>query len=159
MAHAGQTVGYRGFFSGGAYSATAELIQAGTVCRIGKDALRTALAHNPSLGLQFLAHVGRDLDDAEESLLKQSSLPVRIRVVHLLLSLKERFGEMRDGGMLAIALPMARQDMAALLGTRPETIARTLRELQDDHVVSFDGRTALVADLDTLLDEIEPFPA
>lgn len=159
LAHAGETVGYRGFFGNGVYATSAEVIQPTTVCRVSGDSLRAALSHNPTLGLRFLTHLVKDLDQAEEALLHQSTLPVRVRVVHLLLSLKDRFGEVGDDGVLEIALPMARQDMAALLGARPETIARALHDLKADGVVQLEGRHALVPDLDLLLDEIEPFPA
>ncbi len=46
-------------------------------------------------------------------------------------------------------------EFASLLGTRPETIARTIRTLEQDQVASFSGRRVMISDLDNLLDEID----
>jgi CRP/FNR family transcriptional regulator len=69
--------------------------------------------------------------------------------------LKERFGTAGDDGSIVMELPLARQDIAALLGARPETVTRTLHALEVDGVARFSGRTAVIPDLDLLLDEVE----
>ncbi|MCB1153632.1 winged helix-turn-helix domain-containing protein, partial [bacterium] len=61
-----------------------------------------------------------------------------------------------EDGNILIELPMSRQDIADMVGARPETIARTIRSLQDDGVATFKGREVMVPDLDALLDELEP---
>ena len=155
MVHAGQTLGYRAFFAGDHYTATCEALTESRVCFIDKSAVKRLLDHNSQLGLQFLQRVSEDLREAEEGKLAAVSLPVRARFAHLLLTLKDRHGVMNDDGVLKIELPMSRQDIAALLGARPETVARTIRALEEDGVASFDGREVQVDDLDSLLDEIE----
>ena len=152
---------YKAFCSGGVHSVTAEVIEAATICHISGKFLRGALARNPKLIQRYLSQLAGDLDTAEDGLLKQSALPVRVRLVHLLLTLKERFGQVegRVNGDLVIALPLTRQGLAALLGTRPETVARTTAALQADGLVRFDGRRAIVADESTPLDEIGPIAA
>ena len=45
--------------------------------------------------------------------------------------------------------------MAAMISTRPETIARAVRGLEDAGVARFKGRIVEVPDLDTLLDQLE----
>lgn len=155
LAHAGQTIGYRDYFGGQGYTASAEALTPTTVCHVNADTVTKLLGHNANLGLQFLNHLADDLDNAEETLLQHTSLSVRTRLAHLLLTLKDRYAAMDDSGTIVISLPMTRQDMAALLGTRPETIARTISALENDSVASFSGRTVLVPDLDMLLNEIE----
>lgn len=54
-----------------------------------------------------------------------------------------------------MTLPISRQDLADLLGTRPETIARTTSALQKDGVAMFHGRRVVIQDLDLLLDELD----
>lgn len=155
MASAGDTLGYRAFFASEPYRASADALEPSRICFIDKNAVRSLLANNPSVGHGFLRHMAHDLDDAEEAKLHASALSVRARLAHLLLVLKDRFGTVDDDGVLSIKLPMSRQDIAAMVGTRPETIARAVRALEDDGVAKFDGRRAIVADLDALLDEIE----
>ena len=75
--------------------------------------------------------MAKDLEATEEALLHASALPVRARLAHLLLVLKDRYGTVDDTGELQIQLPLSRQDMAAMIGTRAETIARAVRSLED----------------------------
>ena len=157
LAHPGQTLGYRDFFGGQGHTASAEALTPARVCHVEGAAMRQMLAHNPTLGLNFLAHLAEDLDNAEESILQNSSLSVRTRLVHLLLTLKDRFAGVTDDGTIVLSLPLARQDLAARLGTRPETISRTIAALESNSVAPFSGRTVRIPDLDVLLNEIEPY--
>ena len=156
LAHAGQTLGYRDYFGGKEYTSGAEALRPTRVCHISSEAIRELLDHNPGLGLRFLERIAGDLETAEESLLQRSTLPIRTRLAHLLLTLKFRYGVAQADGSIAIKLPMQRQDMAALLGTRPETLARAFQAMRNDGVVNSSGRTVVIPDLDSLLDEIEP---
>lgn len=134
----------------------AEALEPCTICFIETPSLCRLLDHNPTLGFKFLEHLAHDLANAEETILQNVSLPVRTRLAHLLLTLKDRYGSVDDAGTLVISLPMRRQDIADLLGTRAETIARTIRTLEQDQVASFSGRRVMIPDLDNLLDEIDP---
>lgn len=155
LRHAGQTIGYRDFFGGPSMTTSAEALVESRVCFVDRKAVSALLERNPALGLQFLRRIAQDLQDAEETILQTTTLPIRTRLAHLLLTLKERYGRVDEAGTITIQLPLARQDIAAILGTRPETIARTIRGLDNDGVARFSGRTVVVEDLDLLLDEIE----
>jgi CRP-like cAMP-binding protein len=155
LIHAGQTLGYRSYFGGSNYTAGAEALTRCQVCFIDREAVKKLLAGNPSVGLLFLKHSADDLEASEEARLHSATLTVRARVAHLLLALKDRFATVDDEGTLTIELPMSRRDMADIVGTRPETIARTIRSLETDDVAIFKGRRVTVRDLDALLDELE----
>lgn len=156
LTHAGQTLGYRSYFSGEPYAATAEVLSPARICFLDRMGVKRLLEHNPVLGHNFLRRLATDLRDAEESRLQASTLPVRARVAHLVLTLKDRFSTVDDEGQITIELPLSRQDIASMVGTRPETIARTIRALENDSVAHFSGRQVVVPDLDALLDELEP---
>lgn len=154
LAHAGQTIGYRAFFSSEPYSASAEALTPTRICFIDRASVRGILERNPIVGMHFLKRIASDLREAEDARL-QSTLSVRARLAHLMLVLKERCATVTDDGVLHFELPLSRQDLAAMVGTRPETIARTIRALEDDGVALFRGRHVSVPDLDALLDELE----
>jgi len=155
LRHEGETIGYRDFFTGSEYSTSAEALSPVTMCFVHRDAVQELLTHNPALGLGFLNQLGGDLKEAEEALLRTSRLSVRTRMAHLLLTLKDRYAEANDDGSLALRLPLSRQDIADILGTRAETVARTIHALEVDNVATFSGRNVIIPDLDSLLDEIE----
>ena len=156
MRHEGETMGYRDFFSGEVFTTSAEALQRTQVCFLEKRSVRSLLDRNPSLGLGFLQRVAGDLQGAEESLLMSAALTTRTRMAHLLLALKDRYAVAQDDGSLTMRLPLSRQDIADILGSRPETVARIINALESDGVARFSGRNVVIPDLDPLLDEIEP---
>ena len=110
---------------------------------------------NPSLGLRFLRHAATDLDAAEEKVLHSATLPVRARFAHLLLVLRDRYGEDGANGELTLDLPLSRQDMAAMIGIRPESMSRTIRSFEEGNIAHFSGRRVHVPNLEELVDELE----
>ena len=155
LAHRGDTLGYRSYFAGQPYQANAEALVSARVCFVDKAAVRRLLEHNPSVGLAFLRKMAHNLEDAEQERLMAATLPVRARLAHLLLVMKDRFGKVEDNGDLTIDLPLSRQDIAAMLGARPETVARAVRSLEDSGTAKFKGRLVSVPDLDALMDALE----
>ena len=156
MRHEGETMGYRDFFSGEVFTTSAEALQRTQVCFIEKRSVRSLLDRNPTLGLNFLQRLADDLQVAEESLLMSAALTTRARMAHLLLALKDRYATAQDDGTLTMRLPLSRQDIADILGSRAETVARIIHALEVDGVARFSGRNVVIPDLDPLLDEIEP---
>lgn len=154
LAHAGDTLGYRAYFAGEAYRASADALQPSRVCFIDKHAVQSFLARNTALVTAFLQRLARDLEEAEEAKLHAAALPVRARLAHLIAGLRDRFGTPDSNGGYVIDLPLSRQDMAAMIGTRPETVARAVRGLETDGMAFFKGRRVEVTNPQRLLDEI-----
>lgn len=147
----GDTLGYRTYFAGGHYGASAIALEDCRVCIIPKVSVDALLSRNPALALRFAQRLASDLESAEEHKL-QASLSVRVRISHLLLALKERFGVRAADGSWFFTVPLSRQDMAAMVGTRPETVIRTLSELEADGLVSINRRQITIPALDPLID-------
>jgi CRP/FNR family transcriptional regulator len=156
MRHGGETIGYRDFFAGEIYTTSAEALSRCRVCFIDKRSVRGLLDRNPALGLGFLHRMASDLQEAEETLLQSASLNTRTRMAHLLLALKDRYATAQEDGSLTMKLPLSRQDIADILGSRPETVARIIQAFEKDDVARFSGRNVIIPDLDALLDEIDP---
>jgi CRP-like cAMP-binding protein len=155
MRHAGETMGYRDFFAGEIFTTSAEALERTRVCYIDKHSVRALLDRNPALGLGFLARLGADLQEAEQTLLRSAALTTRTRMAHLLLTLKDRYASAQEDGSLTMTLPLSRQDIADILGSRTETVARIIQAFEKDDVARFSGRKVVIPDLDLLLDEIE----
>ena len=155
LAHAGDTLGYRAYFAAEPYRASADALQPSRICFVDKNGVRALLDRNPAVGNNFLRHMARDLEEADEARLHAAALSVRARLAHLLLVLKDRFGLAQGDGTLTIELPLSRQDIAAMIGTRPETVARAVRSLEDGGIAHFKGRRVEIPDLDALRDELE----
>ena len=150
ISHPGDTMGYRSFLASDDHNKSAEALEPSTLCFIGGGTVQSLLQMNPSLGLRFLRHAAKDLNEAEEKVLQSATLPVRARFAHLLLVLKDRYGRVGDNGELDLELPLSRQDMAAMIGIRPESMSRTIRSLEDAHIANFSGRRFHGPDLTAL---------
>jgi CRP/FNR family transcriptional regulator len=155
LAYPGDTVGYRAVLADENHRAAAEAVQGGSVCFIDRATVRALLERNPALGLRFLGRATRELDAAEERALLGATMTLRARFAHLLLVFKDRFATSAGDGAFTLELPLSRQDLAAMVGARPESMSRAIRSLEDDGVARFSGRTVHVPRLDTLLDEID----
>jgi CRP/FNR family transcriptional regulator len=154
FANPGHTLGYRSFLEGGNHITSAEAVKPSHVCFIEKAVVRDLLDYNPALGYQFLHRVAKDLGRATERFHQGNTLSVRDRFIHLLLILKGKYASAGQNGEITIDLPLSRQDLAALVGTRPETLARTIRQMEDEGVAEFKGRHLHLPDPDALFDHI-----
>jgi len=146
LIHAGETLGIRSYFAGSDYKASAEALTPVCVCFIPSTHLDKLLKENAELDLLFLRHLSTTLGEANETILANTSLSVRKRLVHLLFNLQEHYSVPGSNGDMIIELPMTRHDMAELLATRPETVARTITALTGQGAVSFSGRRATIHD-------------
>lgn len=154
LAYAGEALGYRAMLADKDHATTAEALSASTICFLDGAVIRRLLASNPRLGLAFLKHASRDLEATEEKVLQNVALSVRARLAHLLLMLKDRYVVTEHENAFELQLPLSRQDMAAMIGVRPESMSRTIRQFQQDGLARFCGRSVHVDDIGCLLEEI-----
>lgn len=151
----GETLGYRAYFGGGVHGGTAYAVTECRVCFFRSDTVRELLERNPALGFRFLERMAHDLEQANDTLLACRSLSARARIAHTLLVLKDRFDRVDEQGNIELTLPLSRTDLACLVGVRPESLSRGIRQLEAAGVAHFRGKQVVVPDLDALLDEIE----
>ncbi len=148
---AGETVGYRAFLRKSDHLTTAEMLLPGRVCFIDRATVRALLTQNPNLGLRFLDHSVRDADELAQRYFEGVTFPVRTRLLNVLMVLYERFGGLDADGRAVLELPLSRQDLAALIGTSPESMSRNIGRVQDEGFARFEGRTVRIDDIDALM--------
>jgi CRP/FNR family transcriptional regulator len=68
--------------------------------------------------------------------------------------LYERFGSLNEDGEPVLDLPLSRQDIAALIGSTPETVSRSISKVQDEGLARFKGRKVLLQDIDELMRQL-----
>ena len=151
----GSTLGLDGVFGSGIHSNSAVTLTECSVCWIAPEALCDLMAKSPAVIRKVLGRLAFDLQASDEARVNVVHLQVRARLAALLLALRDRHGTVDDFGNLVIRLPLSRRDMASAIGTRPESLSRAIRALENDRVASFHGKRVVVQDLDDLLDEVE----
>lgn len=156
LGYPGDTLGYRGLLLDENRRSSAEALGPSKVCFIDQRIVRTLLARNPALGLQFLRRVTADLDDAHAKLLQNATFSNRTKFIHLLLVLMNRHGRTTTDGSRVMQLPLSRRDLASMIGARHETLSRIIGRLEEDGIARFSGRTVHVTQPNSLLEEIKP---
>jgi len=152
----GEAFGHRSFLANERHAGTAEVLVKSKLCFIPRVSLEHLLSQSPDVAIRFTRRVARDLREIEELYLLTTTQPVRKRLAHLLLSLKTRYSSNEsEDDEVVIELPLSRQELAAAIGTRPETIARTIKKLEEDQLAFFKGRQVTIPSLDLLQEDFE----
>jgi CRP-like cAMP-binding protein len=152
----GEAFGHRSFLANEKHAGTAEVLTKATLCFIPKNSLEQAISASPDMAIRFTRRVAKDLREIEELYLVTTTQPVRKRLAHLLIGLQTRYLDSDDQiEESIIELPLSRQELAAAIGTRPETIARTIKKLEEDGLAIFKGRMVTIPSLSNLIEDFE----
>ena len=116
------------------YPDTAQAQTAVCVLAISREAFRHILDLYPSITLKVVDIMVARLRAAHERVRQLSVSPVESRIAHVLVVLSDKFGKQSDVGML-IQVPLAREDLASMAGTTPETASRVMSQFQKDGLV------------------------
>lgn len=108
------------------------------------------VADYPTIALEMLRSVMGRLEGAERFIAEVTDSPVATRVAHYLLDLP---GKAEPGG-ITVKLPLAKKDVASLLGITPESLSRQLGMLQSAGVITVRGRSIEVHDQSHLEDQL-----
>ncbi|MCG8509742.1 MAG: Crp/Fnr family transcriptional regulator [Rhodospirillales bacterium] len=154
LAHQGDTLGYRPLLAKENHRATAEVIQDAKICFVDAATMHRLLFSNPRLGMRFLENTARAFGDAEDRLFQVAALSLRTRIIHILVLLRQQYGRVGKDGTLLLELPMSRRDLAEMIGARPESVSRTLREIKNDGLIRISGRKVGIDQFDRLVDEL-----
>lgn len=154
LAYQCDTLGYRPMLAKENHRATAEVIKEAKICFIDAPTIRWLLKSNPKLGMGFLESTARAFGEAEDRLFQVAALSVRIRIIHLLVLLRDHCGSTTADGTLFVELPMSQRDLAEMIGARPESVSRALRDIQAEGLLNMSGRTVRVDKFDRLVSEL-----
>lgn len=143
LVEAGQTFAEATLFAGRHYPATAVALEPCSMWLWPAGRLRTLLAENPDLALGLLASLAvwtrKILDKLD--LMTQRRVEERL-ALYLLAS---RGGEPLEPGQ-EIQLAVPKQLVAAQLGTGPEVLSRTLRQLEEAGIIESRSRSVAILD-------------
>lgn len=143
----GEVVGERAFITGHRPDHFATAVADSQMCVFDHDDLTNLFHRYPRIGERMLRTLSDRLSSVERMLAAVTSSDVGARVAAYLL---DQPGRQRDDGVL-VQLPMTKQDVAAYLGTTPETLSRRLAALSDARIIGLIGRRDIVIyDVDAL---------
>jgi CRP/FNR family transcriptional regulator, dissimilatory nitrate respiration regulator len=138
----GDSIGDVAMFSGETFPATAEALARSDVVFIPKQAILDMVSREPEVAMLFLTGLSRRLREFARLIQDLSLREVSERLASYLLY------QSRDvpAGMATMVLPMPKGELAALLGTVPETLSRAFQRLSASGLLSVRGRTVHIKD-------------
>lgn len=150
LAKSGDLLGYRAFFTNELYSSTAEVIEDATICFLDKEKFFDLIKKHQPFSLKLLAMMGNDIKCAEETSRNMAYKSSQERIVEMLLSLKDAYGEEQDNGTYKLNIQMSRDELASLIGTTTETCVRLLTWLKEKEIVVMKNKYIYISDLNGL---------
>jgi CRP/FNR family transcriptional regulator len=140
VASRGDLIGARAFLRGRPHGAGAQALTDVVLCRIGRADAEALAAARPQFGRRLVAACLDALDRAERALVENAALSNRDRLLALLARLAERCGRREPDGTLTARLPVSREDLAGMIGVRPETLSRLMTRLKAEGALRASGR-------------------
>ncbi|MEQ8193006.1 MAG: Crp/Fnr family transcriptional regulator [Rhodospirillales bacterium] len=156
LVYPGQPFGFELLLVARACCGSAECIKPSRIGFIGKSAFTKMLDAQPALMFKLLKLTLVRLHEADEKNFQSKTLPVRARLAYFISELKKRTALSTRQNDIVLELPVNRRYLADLIGVRPETVSRTIKEIEDDGVAQFTNRTVRIPKWEALENEIEP---
>ncbi|MBD2356055.1 Crp/Fnr family transcriptional regulator [Tolypothrix sp. FACHB-123] len=133
-------------FDGGQFPASAAAIENSEVVFIPRTAFLMVLQQHPTLAIAILGTFARHLRKLTFLVDSLSFKEVPERLANYLLNLSHR-----RGNADVFELDLAKGQLAALLGTIPETLSRAFYKLSQDGMIEINGTTIKLCDRDRLM--------
>ena len=127
----GEFFGYLALLDHTPHSDSAVAVDDAELLYIPKDDFTQLLLRNPAVGQQFIRLLAGRVRERETQLLAMAYSSIRRRVADTLLYLHGQAGDAPDAG-----IQLSRDDMAAMVGTAPESLIRTLSEFRADGLIA-----------------------
>lgn len=149
----GQLFGPDSLFGRGDAAALAKCLDDCYVCEASAQDFLRLLARHPLLMARVMMAMARQILRLQESIEHLALEPVRSRLARHLLMLAEVGTPVPDGCLLP---PQTQEEMAKVVVSTRETVARVLGAWRRQGLVAMDGRRIVVRDLDRLRVEVMP---
>lgn len=147
----GDILGHRSLFTDEDYGKTATAMEDSEVCFIDKKYILSVIEKNPSIALNIISKLSRDMGKAESKFTSLHQKNVRERLAELLLSLKASYGKKEADGRWRIDLKLTREEMATMIGTANETLIRFITEFKEEGLIAQEGKVIYILNEEELL--------
>ncbi|OUR97139.1 hypothetical protein A9Q84_12495 [Halobacteriovorax marinus] len=150
ICHGGDVLGHRSLFSDENYTATATAMEDSEVCFIDKKFILKTIEEKPSVALNIINKLSKEMGSAETRLSSYHQKNVRERLAELLIVLSKSHGINDGESRTRIDIRLTREEMATMIGTANETLIRFMSEFKSEGIIEQDGKTIIVTDSEKL---------
>ena len=140
-----QTVAELPLFDAGLYPASGRVVEDSSLLFLSLDDFQRLYREHPEIADAVIRNLGRRLRHLVRTVERISLMSVPARVASFLLEQAERAGALKDGG--AFTVPQTQSQMAHLLATTRESVARALGEFRGQGIIRQEGRQLVILSL------------
>lgn len=144
---AGEFFGHQPLLTGGPHHDSAVAVEDAVLLYIPAADFTQLLLRNPAVSQQLVRLLAHRVRDQDEQLLDMAYNSLRKRVADLLLHLHAQQSALDPTQPL---IQLTREDLAALIGTAPESLSRTLSEFRQDGILELSPKFIRVVQPDKL---------
>ncbi|RRG12100.1 MAG: Crp/Fnr family transcriptional regulator [Lactobacillus sp.] len=138
--------GEAALFSHDQRNVTATALVDSNVCQIDQDVFQSLLKSSPQLAVNLLTTMSQQINNLQEEKTVSSTSDVAGQLAKYLLETSASLHES------SFKLPLKKKDIATFIGTTPETISRTFKQLIADGVIKMTASLVEIVDQDRLTD-------
>jgi len=142
----GKTFGEAAMWAGIRYPAFAEALDDSALLVVSRSVLKNLIARNPNLALAMLGGMSAKLREFNRLIERLSLKEIPARLADVLLGLPAR------AGTNTVVLRQTKRELAAQIGTIPETLSRALAKLKALGLIEVNGPEIAILDPDRLTD-------
>lgn len=149
IAGPGDVLGHRSLFSKEKYEATATVLEDSSICFIEKNYIYATIQSDPSVALNMIEKLSRDMGIAEKKSAAMFQKNARERLADLFVEFSEDYG-VKVEDMIKLDIRLSREEIASLIGSAHETVIRLISEFKEEGILVLEGKTILVKDIEKL---------
>lgn len=153
----GDLLGIIGILTDEPYSVTAQTMEESVICFIQKPFFKNLLHTNADLAMGVMQKLSVELSESENKLSDMTNKNVSIRLAQLLVSLGEKHGLSKPFGLL-LDIPVTRVEIAAMIGTSPESVIRTLSKFEELGYLGLQGKKIFLKNIENLKNFESDYP-
>ncbi len=135
-------------FDAGPYPASGRTAEDSELLFLSMDDFQRLYREHPEIADAVIRNLGRRLRLLVRTVERISLMSIPARVAAFLLEQAERAGALRDGGTLTLS--QTQTQMAQILATTRESVARALGDFRAQGVIRQEGREVVILSLDRL---------
>ena len=149
LAAPGSLLGIRSLLVNERYTLSAATLEDSVICFINKSFFFHLTNKYPKMNTDIVGYLCVKLKEAEDKIISIAQKPVRERLAESLLILNRVF---KPNGKTEIKhkISLPREDLANIVGTATETVIRLLHEFKDENLISIDGRSITLTNIEEL---------
>jgi CRP-like cAMP-binding protein len=151
IASAGDVLGHRSLFSDENYTATATALEDSTICFIDKKYIHEAIKKEPTVALQLIQKLSREMGAAESRTASMFQKNVRERLAELFLNLEKTYG-IKEDDRVRLDIKLTREEIASMVGTASETVIRFITEFKDEGLIEQEGKAIYIINQKKLIE-------